>query len=70
MDMTFSYLMSTMIISILGFALFLYGKKAGKIVPLVAGIAIGVVPYFFANLAAIWIFTIVALVPVWKYRHN
>jgi hypothetical protein len=62
--------MSTMIISILGMALFMYGKKSGKMVPLLAGVVIGIVPYFFASVAALWIFTIAALVPVWTFRRS
>lgn len=33
----------------IGFGFFLYGKKQKKVVPLITGIALCVVPYFIAN---------------------
>ena len=33
----------------IGFAFFLYGKKQKAVVPIIAGIALCVVPYFIAN---------------------
>jgi hypothetical protein len=33
----------------IGFGFFLYGKKQKAVVPLIAGIALCVVPYFIAN---------------------
>jgi len=37
----------------IGFGFFIYGKKQKAVVPLVAGIALCVVPYFIANVYAL-----------------
>ena len=42
-------LMWGMLFGAIGFGLFLYGKKQKSVVPLIAGIALSVVPYFIAN---------------------
>ena len=34
----------------IGFGFFLYGKKQKAVVPIIAGIALCVVPYFIANI--------------------
>ena len=38
-----------MLYGAIGFGLFLYGKKQKSVVPLIAGIALCVVPYFITN---------------------
>ena len=38
-----------MLFGAIGFGLFLYGKKQKSVVPLIAGIALCVVPYFITN---------------------
>jgi hypothetical protein len=45
-------LMLSLIFGTLGFGFFLYGKKAGRMVPLGAGLALMVCPYFIPNLIA------------------
>ena len=42
-------LMWGMIFGAIGIGLFLYGKKQKSVVPLIAGIALCVVPYFITN---------------------
>jgi hypothetical protein len=37
----------------IGFGFFLYGKKQKKVVPLITGIVLCVVPYFVANVYAL-----------------
>jgi hypothetical protein len=37
----------------IGFGFFIYGKKQKAVVPLIAGIALCVVPYFIANVYAL-----------------
>jgi hypothetical protein len=48
-----------MIYSTIGLGMFLYGKKAVRIIPLLAGIALMIVPYFFGSL--LWM-SVVSLV--------
>jgi hypothetical protein len=45
-------LMLELIIGAVGLGMFMYGKKAGRMVPLGAGAALMVVPYFIPNLWA------------------
>ena len=48
--------------------MFMYGKKAGRLVPLLAGVALVVVPYFVPNLIAMTIVcTLLCAVP-WFLR--
>ena len=42
-------LMWGMLFGAIGFGFFLYGRKQKSVVPLIAGIALCVVPYFIAN---------------------
>lgn len=44
-----SFLILSLIFSSIGFGFFLYGKKGGKPVPLISGIALMVYPYFITN---------------------
>jgi hypothetical protein len=48
MDM--NALMLSLLFGIIGSAMFLYGKKAGRMVPLGAGLALMIVPMFISNL--------------------
>ena len=43
----------------IGFGFFLYGRKQKAVVPLIAGIALCVVPYFIAN---VYVLVLVGLV--------
>ena len=45
-----SFLLWAMLFGSIGLGFFVYGKKQQAIVPLVAGIALMVVPYFVPNL--------------------
>jgi len=44
-----SMLMWSMVFGVIGFAYYRYGKKQGAAVPLIAGIALFIFPYFFSN---------------------
>ena len=46
MDFTPGYLIATLVISTVGFSLFLYGKKQARVPQLVAGCLLMVLPYF------------------------
>ena len=50
MSLDVNYLLLSMLYSTIGFGMFLYGKNAVRFVPLLAGIALMIVPYFFASL--------------------
>jgi hypothetical protein len=42
-------LMLSVLFGAIGMGFLVYGKKAGRLVPVVAGLALMVVPYFIAN---------------------
>lgn len=49
--MTASYLMLSMLFGTFGLGFVIYAKKAGKLLPAIAGAALMVVPYFLTNIA-------------------
>jgi hypothetical protein len=54
-------LMSGMLFGAIGFGFFLYGRKQKKVVPLITGIALCVVPYFIANVYALVIVGVILM---------
>jgi len=54
MDFEPAYLFSSLLISCLGMGYFLYGKKAGRMIPLLAGIALSAFPFFVSSLWLMW----------------
>ena len=54
MDFSVGTLWSGLMISCLGMGLFLYGKRAQRLLPLLAGLAMGICPFFFTSVLAMW----------------
>ena len=50
--MDFNVLMLSFVFGMIGLGMFQYGRKAGRMAPLVAGIGLMVLPYFIPNLIA------------------
>jgi hypothetical protein len=48
--MTVNWLLLSMVYSTIGLGMFLYGRRAVRIIPLIAGLALMIVPYFFGSL--------------------
>jgi hypothetical protein len=48
--MDVNWLLLSMVYSTVGLGMFMYGKKAVRFVPLIAGIALMVIPYFVDSL--------------------
>ena len=46
------YLMASLVFGMIGMGMFMYGKKAGRMIPLGVGVALMIVPYFFSNVLA------------------
>ena len=53
---------------LLGMGMFMYGKKAGRMVPLGAGVGLMVVPYFIPNLWAMGVICLVLAGMPWVVR--
>jgi hypothetical protein len=70
MDLSFGSLFSNIIISCLGMALLMYGKKAQRPVPLFCGLAMCIYPYFIPSVLVMWIITLALLYPIWHFRNS
>jgi len=55
MDLSPGMLLSSLIISMVGMGLFLYGKKSGNMKCLGGGIALSIAPYFAPSVAIMWL---------------
>jgi hypothetical protein len=49
MNMDTNSLLVSLLFGAIGMGMFMYGKKAGRMVPLGAGVGLMVVPYFIPN---------------------
>jgi len=47
-----NHLWVSLVLGAIGAGMFLYGKKAGRMIPLAAGLGLMVVPYFIPNVIA------------------
>jgi hypothetical protein len=66
--MDFNSLMASFVFGMIGMGMFMYGKKAGRPLPLAAGAGLMVVPYFISHLV-IMIIVCGALTAVpWLFR--
>jgi hypothetical protein len=52
LDLSPGYLLASLVVSSVGFGLFIYGKKQVRIPHLVAGVGLMVYPYFVTNVWA------------------
>jgi len=52
MDLNENHLWVSLVFGAIGAGMFLYGKKAGRMVPLGAGLGLMIVPYFIPNVIA------------------
>jgi len=62
-------LVASLLFGLVGMGLFLYGKKAGRVVPLAAGVALMAVPYFIPNLVVLVIVCCAITTVPWLLRH-
>ena len=69
MDLSFSTIMSGLLIGLLGTGLFMTGKRMQRPLWMIVGGAMCLYPYFIPSQLACWALTLILLVPVWKFRH-
>ena len=50
MVMDLNVLMASLLFGTIGMGMFVYGKKSARLIPLGAGLALMIVPYFLSNL--------------------
>jgi hypothetical protein len=65
-----SSLFSSLFISCIGMGYFLYGKKAAKLWPLLAGIALGIYPFFISSVLLMWLIAAGIMVGVYALREK
>jgi len=71
MDLDPNYLLLTLLVSSIGFVMFMYGRKQRRALQIAGGIALLVFPYFVHGLLAISVITGLILIAVWGgVRHG
>ena len=68
--MDVNVLLAGLIVSSLGAGMFLYGKKAQRLVPLLVGLALCVLPFVIYDLKSLIGITLVLLVLTWFLREK
>jgi hypothetical protein len=69
MNMDTNLLMASLLFGGIGAGMLMYGKKAGRPVPLFAGVALCAVPYFIPNFIALMIVCSLITVLPWVLRN-
>jgi hypothetical protein len=62
-------LMASMLFGTIGLGMLIYGKKAGRLVPLIAGLALLTIPYVIPNLLILSIVCCILTALPWVVRH-
>ena len=66
--MDFTLLMASFVFGMIGMGMFMYGKKAGRPVPLFAGAGLIVVPYMFSHLVVLLVVGCALTAAPWLLR--
>ena len=70
MEMDTNILVASFFFGLVGLGMFMYGKKAGRMIPLGAGLGLMVVPYFLSNLAVLIVVGCVLMGVPWVVREG
>ena len=62
------YLMASLVFGTIGMGMFMYGKKAGRVVPLAAGAGLMVLPYFITHLVMMIVLCGALTAAPWLFR--
>lgn len=65
MDLSPSSLFASLLVGLVGFGLFTYGRKQVRTPQLIVGIALMVFPYFVANAAIVYAVSVGLVVGLW-----
>ena len=65
MDLDANALLASLFIGLVGAACFVYGRKQGKLSPMLVGAAMVVYPYFVPNVIAMIAVAVALLVAMW-----
>jgi hypothetical protein len=70
MDLNPASLLSSLLISCVGMGYFMYGKRAGRLWPLLAGIVLCAYPYFIASVWLMWAIAAGIVIAVYLLRER
>ena len=70
MDVNENHLWVSLVFGAIGAGMFLYGKKAGRMVPLGAGLGLMVVPYFIPNVILMAVVSCAMTALPWVVRES
>ena len=70
MDLNENHLWVSLVFGAIGAGMFLYGKKAGRMVPLGAGLGLMVVPYFIPNVILMAVVSCAMTALPWVVRES
>jgi hypothetical protein len=64
------YLLASLVFGMIGMGMFMYGKKAARVVPLAAGAGLMVLPYFITHLIVMIVVCGALTALPWLFRHS
>ncbi len=70
MDLNFDNIYSQLLISCLGMAFFMFGKKTQSLKPMLAGVAMSIYPFFVNNVWLLWAVTIAVMAGCFVLREQ
>ena len=62
------YLMASLVFGMIGMGMFMYGKKASRVVPLATGVGLMIVPYFITHLIVMIVVCGALTAAPWLFR--
>jgi hypothetical protein len=65
MDLDANTILASLFVGLVGMACFTYGRRQGRVPPMVAGAVLIVYPYFVPNLAVMAVVAIAVLASLW-----
>ena len=68
LDFDLTTLILGIIFSTVGLGFFLYGKRLGKLIPLVCGLLLMVFPYFISNVIILLVVSVMLIAVPYFYR--
>jgi hypothetical protein len=70
MDFDTNLLMVSLLFGLIGMGMLMYGKKAGRMMPLVAGVGLITLPYFITSFAVMMVVCLTLTASPWIVREG
>jgi hypothetical protein len=65
MDLDANALLASLLIGLVGAACFMYGKRQGRVPPMLVGVVMCIYPYFVPGVAVMVVIAVVLLTALW-----